>query len=337
MAHSVSVVVVTFRSAQLTIDCLRSVEAERSSSDLGIRAIVIDNASGDFPILAEAVEKKGWSSWVTLLLAPRNGGFAYGNNLGIRLALDRDSPDYVLFLNPDTQVRPGAIATLARFLEAHPEVGIAGSGFENLDGSDWPIAFRFPTLISECSSALSIGLVTRAFGRWRVAREMPPVAQPADWICGASMMIRPEVFRAIGGMDENYFLYFEETDFCLRAKRAGFPTWYVPESRVMHIGGQSTRVTERNVRPKRLPAYWFESRRRYFTMAFGAGHAMVIDLLVLLSYPFGWLKRLALRQHHASIPYFWRDFARGSLLRPRNRHFASIRGLREPARHSRST
>jgi len=326
MAPKVTVVIVTFRSAQLAVDCLRSVEPEQSTSGADIRAIVVDNASGDLSILAQAVEDNRWTSWVTLLAAPRNGGFAYGNNLGIRVALDRDAADYVLLLNPDTQVRPRAVATLVRFFGAHPEVGIAGSSFENLDGSEWPIAFRFPTLISEFCSALGFGLVTRAFGRWRVAREMLPVAQPVDWICGASMMISSKVFRAIGGLDENYFLYFEETDFCLRARRAGFPTWYVPASRVMHIGGQSTRVTERNVQPKRLPAYWFESRRRYFATAFGVGQAMMIDLLVLLAYPVGWLKRLALGQTRSSIPHFWRDFVRGSVLRGRNRRFAAIRG-----------
>ena len=85
------------------------------------------------------------------------------------------------------------------------------------------------------------------------------------------MMIRPSVLACIGGMDENYFLYFEETDFCYRAKQAGFPTWYVPESRVMHIMGQTTTVTDISAGPRRLPGYWFESRRRYFAVTYGIG------------------------------------------------------------------
>lgn len=316
---SVSIVIVTFRSARLAIDCLRAIEKERSRSGVCIRAVVIDNASGDFPLVAQAVDANGWSSWVTIRLAARNGGFAYGNNLGMRLALETHGSDYFLLLNPDTLVRPGAIETLVRFLELHPEVGIAGSSFENPDGSDWPIAFRFPTMVSEFCSALDIGAVTRYFGRWVVARQMPPVAQAVDWICGAAMMIRAEVFRAVGGMDENYFLYFEETDFCLRAQRSGFATWYVPASRVMHIGGQSTGVDEWNSQPKRRPDYWFESRRRYFGLAFGVDRAILIDLLVLLAYPIGWLKRFALRRSRRSVPHFWRDFLRYSMLWPRNR------------------
>lgn len=321
---SVSVVIVSFRSAQNTIDCLRSIEAERAAPDVGIRAIVIDNASGDFAAVSQGVKDNDWQPWVTVVLAPRNGGFAYGNNLGIRLALERNDSDYILLLNPDTQVRPGAIAALARHLDSNPEVGVVGSSFENLDGSEWPIAFRFPTLISEFCAALDIGLVTRIFGRWQVARHMAPKPQPVDWICGASMMIRPQVLHVIRGFDENYFLYFEETDFCLRAQRAGFPTWYVPTSRVMHIRGQSTGVTEQVTRPKRLPTYWFESRRRYFVITFGIKRAVAIDLLVLSAYPIGWLKRLALRRSRTSVPHFWRDLLRGSVLWPWNRRFAPV-------------
>ena len=316
---SVAVIIVSYRSAGLAIESLRSVQSERSTRRLGIRAVVVDNASGDFPQISRAVEENGWSSWVTVLLAPRNGGFAYGNNLGIRHALEGGPVDYVYLLNPDTQVRPGAIGTLVGFLEDHPGVGIAGSSFENQDGSEWPIAFRFPSLVSEFSDALGLGPVMRLLDRWMVARTMTQTAQPVDWICGASMMIRSAVLEAIGGLDEGYFLYFEETDFCLRARRAGFATWYVPQSRVMHVGGQSTGVTERNAGPRRLPAYWFESRRRYFAKAFGTAHAMAIDLVVLAAYPLGCLKRLALRQRHKSTPHYYRDFLRTSVLRARNR------------------
>ncbi|MGH7104918.1 MAG: glycosyltransferase family 2 protein [Acetobacteraceae bacterium] len=312
--------IVTYRSAGLAIESLRSVAAERHAAGLAIRTVVVDNASGDFPQIARAVEESGWGSWVTTVLAPRNGGFANGNNVAIRHAVKCEPVDYVYLLNPDTQIRPGAIGALVRFLESRPHIGIAGSSFENADGSEWPIAFRFPSLISELSQALGLGPVMRLLDRWSVARQMSQgEPQQVDWICGASMMIRSSVFDAIGGLDEAYFLYFEETDFCLRARRAGFATWYVPESRVMHVGGQSTGVTERNTAPKRLPAYWFESRRRYFTKAFGMRRAMAIDLIVLAAYPLGWLKRLALRQRSRSVPRYYRDLVHNSVLRARNR------------------
>lgn len=313
----------TYRSAQLTIESLHSIHAERSTVGLHIRVIVVDNSLEDLGAIAQAVELNDWSSWITLVQAPFNGGFAYGNNLGVERAYAEGIPDYLYLLNPDTQVRAGAIGSLARFLESRPEVAIAGSSFENRDGSDWPIAFRFPTLESELIQGLEFGLVTRLLQRWVVTRRMTRTAQPVDWVSGASMMIRSEVFAALGGFDENYFLYFEETDFCRRARQAGFFTWYVPESRVMHVGAQSTHVTHQESVPKRLPAYWFESRRRYFALSFGVGHAMVIDVIALVAHSLGWLKRIVLRRR--AVPYFVRDLARHSILRARNRTVPAIR------------
>jgi GT2 family glycosyltransferase len=210
-------------------------------------------------------------------------------------------------------------------MEAHPEVGIAGGSFENLDGSDWPFAFRFPSMLSELDSRLEVYLVTRLLRPWIVPRVMTKTPQPVDWVCGASMMIRASVFAAIGGLDENYFLYFEETDFCYRAKQAGYSTWYIPESRVMHIGGQSTRVTERNAAPKRIPHYWFESRRRYFAVTHGVQCAMIIDIVALFAHSLGWLKRILLFRTRTAIPHFLRDLARHSVLWPRNRNFPLVR------------
>src|SRR5450631_66828 len=321
----VAVVIVTYKSAQLTIDALRSVAAERSTAGLKIRAVVVDNASGDLPVIADAVAANGLLAWVTCVLAPMNGGFAFGNNLGIQQAYADGAPDYVHLLNPDAQVRQGAIGSLVQFMEAHADVGIAGGSFENLDRSDWPFAFRFPSMLSELDARVEFGLVTRLLRPWVVPRVMAKTPQPVDWVSGASMMIRPSVFAAIGGLDENYFLYFEEPDFSYRAKQAGFSTWYVPESRVMHISGQSTKVDERNAVPKRMPDYWFESRRRYFAVTYGVRRAMMIDVVALSAHSLGWLKRILLLRTRTAIPHFFRDLARHSVLWPRNRRFPTAR------------
>ena len=205
----VAVLIVTYRSAQLTIAAIRSLAGERTAPGYRIRAVVVDNASGDFGAIVAAVRSNEWSSWVSVILAPRNGGFAYGNNLAIREALRAGRPDYLYLLNPDAQVRPGAIAGLVAFLEAHPGVGIVGSGIENDDGTDWPIAFRFPSLLSEINDGLAFGIISRLLRPWTVARQMSGTPAPVDWVSGASMMVRTSVLDAIGGMDENYFLYFE--------------------------------------------------------------------------------------------------------------------------------
>jgi N-acetylglucosaminyl-diphospho-decaprenol L-rhamnosyltransferase len=255
---TVAVVIVSYRSAELTVRCLESLVAERESSKCDIHVFVVDNASGDYPLLEKEISDRSWHSWVSLILAPRNGGFGYGNNIAVAQAFAKRDPKYIYLLNPDTEARSGVIKTLASFLDEHTSVGIVGSGFENLDGTDWPIAFRFPSVTSEMCHCLDIGFVSRMFRDSLVPRIMTKVDQPTDWVSGASMMVRSDVFRKIGGFDENYFLYFEETDFSYRAKRQGYDTWYVPSGIVMHVSGYSTHVTSKDIGPRRLPAYWFE-------------------------------------------------------------------------------
>lgn len=315
----VAVVVVTYKSAQLTIDCLHSVERELATPGLRIRCIVVDNASGDSPAIAAAIERAGWSGWVKLITAERNGGFAYGNNIGIREAYVGGKPAYVHLLNPDTVLHPDAIGALVRFMEARPDVGIAGGIFENADASEWSIAFRFPSLTAEFVQGLDFSVVSRLFERALVPVEMGHEPQPVDWVSGASMMVRAQVLDAIGGLDEGFFLYFEETEFCFRAKAAGFSVWYAPESRVTHIAGQSTKVTERNVAARRLPAYWFASRRRYFAATRGLSYALFVDLSALVGNALGMIKRRLQGRSRDAVPHFLSDMVVQSLIWPRNR------------------
>lgn len=315
----VAIIIVTYKSAQLAIDCLHSVRSQLDTPGLHIRCVVVDNASGDAPAIARAIEAEGWSAWVRLITADRNGGFAYGNNVGMRAAYEQGRPDYIHLLNPDTVLRPGAVQALVGFLEANPKAGVAGGIFENSDASEWAIAFRFPSLLGEVAQSFQWGVVTRLLDRWNVPMQMGSVAQPVDWVSGASMMVRREVVDSIGGLDEGFFLYFEETEFCFRAKGAGYSVWYVPQSRVMHIAGQSTKVTERDAGPRRLPPYWFESRRRYFALTRNPGYAVLVDVATVLAAWAGSVKRIALLRPSTNAPYFLRDLASHSLIWPRNR------------------
>jgi GT2 family glycosyltransferase len=324
----IAIVIVTYKSADLAIECLASLHSERETQTLKMRVVLVDNASGDLPQIRQAVDRSGWSSWVTLVLAPMNGGFAYGNNLGIRTAYETSRPNYIYLLNPDTQVRRGAIAALVEFLEGHPQAGIAGSSFETEDGKDWPFAFRFPTLLSEIEHGVKLGLVTRCLSRWTVARPMDPIAQPTDWICGASMMIRPDVLTAVGCLDENFFLYFEETEFCYRARRAGFLTWYIPQSRVMHMIGGSTNVDEKTRFRKRLPGFWFDSRTRYYATTHGMGTAALIDVAAIIFSLLGLLRDKLLGR--PSTPHYIRDLLAHSVLFRKNRSFAPLKSYFPP-------
>jgi GT2 family glycosyltransferase len=315
----VAVVVVSYKSAGLAIDCLRSIERERSDRHLSLGCVVVDNASGDAAAIAAEVEAQGWGGWAEVLVAERNGGFAYGNNLGIGAALRRWNARYLHLLNPDTVLRPGAIDALTGFLDAHPQVGVAGGIFENADESIWSVAFQFPCALGEFAQGLEVRWFERLFRRSEVVLHLGFEAVPVDWVSGASMMVRRSVIDEIGGLDEGFFLYFEETEFCYRVKLAGHQVWYVPQSRVMHIAGQSTKVNERSTAPKRLPAYWFDSRRRYFVLTHGTAYASLADLLAAVGCVLGSLKRRLQGRPSTRAPGYVRDLLGKSIVWPSNR------------------
>jgi len=309
------VVIVNYRTSSLTIDCLRSLVDEVKSLP-GTRVVVVDNASGDDSVekIGFAIDTEGWRDWALLLPSDHNGGYAFGNNFAIRPVLQSPNPPpYFLLLNPDTLVRPGALKALIDFMDRHPDVGIAGSSFEEADGKPWPIAFRFPTVLSELNDGLRLGVVSKLLSKWVVVRQMTDEQCQVDWLPGASMMIRRQVFESVGLMDEEYFLYYEETDFCLQAKRAGWSCWYVPQSRVMHIAGQSTGVTERTGPPKRLPKYWFDSRRRFFVKNHGLLYAALADATWLFSFILWRWRRVIQRKLDPDPPALLWDFFRNSV------------------------
>jgi N-acetylglucosaminyl-diphospho-decaprenol L-rhamnosyltransferase len=280
---TVLVVIVNYRTARLTTECLGSLAVE-AAGDPSMRVVVVENDSqdGSAEVIQDAIAERKYSAWASMIRAPRNGGYAYGNNLALRAALAGanvgEPPRHFLLLNPDSQVRRGAVRELVDFLDHHPSVGLAGSCLENPDGTLWSTAFRFPSILSELEGGARLGLLSRLLSRWAVPVAMGgEQAERVDWLPGASMMVRREVFETIGLLDEQFFLYYEETDFCLRAQRAGWPCWYVPQSRVMHIAGQSTGVTDRTAKPKRRPQYVFDSRHRYFHKNHGALYAVLAD------------------------------------------------------------
>jgi hypothetical protein len=319
--RDVLVVVLNYRVADLAIDCVRRLSGEIPGQP-GCRVVMVDNDSrdGSADRIAEAIAREGWSSWVSLIRSPHNGGFAAGNNLAIRPALASAAPPrYVQILNPDTLPRPGAVHALHDFLETHPDVGIVGSRLEEPDGTQHDSRYQFPTVWSELDSCLGFGPVSRLLRRWHIAPPLVNRSHPIDWVAGASMMVRREVFEQVGLLDEGFFMYFEEVDFCRRARRAGWRCWYVVESRVAHLTGQSSGIDVRHHRRPRLPAWWFESRRRYWIKNHGPLYAAAVDLAALVGVA---LARLRTRLGGRPDPHperFWRDllahsvFARGGL------------------------
>ena len=256
------VIIANYKVAHLTIDCLRSL-AEELGNVPDTRVAVCENGTGDDSAqrIQRAIDDNGWNAWCTLTAVNPNLGFTGGNNVVLRPALQLpDKPQYVLLLNADTIVHQNALRRLLEFMDEHPRVGVAGSGLEFPDGAPQCSAFRFPSAWSEFESSINLGLVSRALRRWVVALPMPNHACEVDWVGGASMIIRREVFEDIGVLDQGYYTHYEDVDFCFNAHKAGWAVWYVPDSRVTHLVGQSTGLTITNPK-RRFPPYFFGARR----------------------------------------------------------------------------
>ena len=292
------VVIVNYRSADLTVDCLASLEGEVLRHP-GAMVAVVENDSGPDQLdrIRAAVDLRGWGDWVRLVAAGRNGGFAAGNNVAIRPSLGWSRPPALFWLlNPDTVVYPGALAALTGFLDDHPEVGLAGSRLEFPDGGPQPSAFPFPSVLGEFEGGMRFGPVSRWLADRAVFQPIPVEPRPVDWVAGASLMVRREVFDAVGLLDERYFMYYEEVDFCRRAATAGWPCWYVPASRVLHLVGQSSDVTSAAAPTRRRPRYWFEARRLYFLTHHGRLRTVVANVLHVAAFACYRLRRLVQRK-----------------------------------------
>ena len=272
---SVLTVILNWRTAEMT---LRALDAALVAMQGIVGAVtIVDNDSGDgsFERLSAEVAARGWDRGphrVQVLQSGRNGGFGAGNNFGIRAGLPGGArPDYVYLLNSDAFPAPDAIGALLAHLESHPETGFAGSHIHGTDGAPHHTAFRFPSIAGEFEQAARFGPISRLLRRAVVAPALPVVTGRVDWLAGASLMMRQAVLDRIGLFDEAFFLYFEETDLCLRAARAGFPTDYVVESRVAHIGSVSTGMKAW----QRVPRFWLDSRMHYYTKSHGRLYALL--------------------------------------------------------------
>ncbi len=269
------IIIVNYCAADLVCECLQSLENEIEGKLE--RVIVVDNNSSDDSLsrLLQKIDDQSWS-WVSVLKLDRNGGFAVGNNAGFQKVLgDGSTPEYFMLLNPDTIVQKGAIGQLLSFLDNHPSVGVVGAqvinGKRELDSS----ARRFPSFLSELESGARLGVLSKMLKKKCVAMPISRHAHQCEWVSGAAMMIRRQVVEQIGMLDEQYFLYFEELDYCKMVNDAGWETWFEPHSRVIHFEGSVTEVN--NVR-KRRKKYWYDSRRRYFIKHHGVFGWVVIDL-----------------------------------------------------------
>lgn len=236
-----SIIVVSYNTESILKKALTKVFNQKEYGDFEV--IVVDNASSDDS--CQMVTRD--FPQVKLIQSPVNGGFAAGNNLGIRQA----KGEYILLLNSDAYIFNDSLIESVAYMEDNPAVGIMGPQLVCEDGSPQPSAHKFPSLYLKFR-VLS-GIESRRpsyisyFDYFKAPDSVKPSPRKVDWVPGAYFMIRRELINQIGLLDDRFFMYYEEVDFCLRAKKAGWDVVFNPLISIIHLGGQSSYATGKKV------------------------------------------------------------------------------------------
>ena len=229
----ISVAIVSYNTRDLLRDCLLSLESRRDEAELEI--IVVDNGSRDGSV---AMTRQEFPQ-VLVIEAGENLGFGAANNR----ALEAAHGEFFWILNSDTTVDTGTISVMLHWMKAHSECGAIGSRLILRDGTTQPSCALDPSLWAVfCEQTFLYKLLPggRYTGSYAMTNWDYNEVRDVPQVCGASLLVRREAWLQIGGFDESYFMYFEDTDLCVRLREAGWQIWYLPEARVNHFLGASS-------------------------------------------------------------------------------------------------
>ncbi len=250
MAPRVSIIILNYNGLKDTIECLNSL---KKITYQNYEVIVVDNASKGND--ADILEEK-YKDYIILIRNKENLGFTGGNNVGIRKVLEEDKSDYILLLNNDTVVEPNFLDELVKVCQSNSKVGILGPKiyFYDFEGRK--------DVIQSAGARINLWLGKfEGKGGGEIDKGQFDKISEVDYVGGSCLLIKTEVIKKIGLFDEKYFLYFDETDLCIKAKKAGYLILFVPSSKIWHKQGASTKKengTEIYYMTRNL--FWFERK-----------------------------------------------------------------------------
>lgn len=282
-SKKLSVIIVNWNTKELLKNCLSSFIHNQYPFQL--ETIVVDNASTDGS--AGMVQQQ--FPTVKLIQNTRNLGFAKANNI----ALQSTTADYFILLNSDTIAKNNAFTELFRFMEKHPEAGVVGPKLLNSDGTLQYSCTTFPDLwaIFFRESGLSGRFPKhRWFGKWFLTWWDHQSTREVDTVSGACFLLRKQVYDVVGGLDERFFMYTEEVDWCYRIKKTGWKIYYSPGVEVMHLAGGSDHTGTATFE---MYKSWYKYRMKHFGKAYTFAFIIVVSALMSLRIGLNWVRKIA--------------------------------------------
>lgn len=295
--------IINYQTAELTIDAAESALA--ALEKLTGEVVIVDNASTDDSAdrIAAWINARG-SQRIHLVRASSNSGFSGGHNIG--MSFDRTA-DFFLILNSDALLRTDFFEPLLKEADRFPRAGLLAPQLEDPDGTPQTSCFRFASPVSELIRGAGTGPVTRIFGRKAVPLPLPPEQAAIEWMSFACILLRREMVNEIGLMDEDYFLYFEDAEYGLRARRAQWGARYVRQARAVHFRGGSGPVKALEAAKKRLPRYYWQSRSRFFRQAHGPLGPLAANMCWIIGRVIAWLRVFVGKPVPKAHDREWRD------------------------------
>ncbi|HSI33544.1 MAG: glycosyltransferase family 2 protein [Phycisphaerae bacterium] len=285
------IVILNYRTPRLTVDCLRSLQ-DKLDEVPGTKAIVVENGSADgsADTIARAIADNNWSDWAELLALADNRGFAGGNNAALDL-LNTDprfkETPWVLLLNSDTLIHPGALRYCHEMMQAEPTVGVMSCQLLNADGSLQNVTRDFPTPVKQAVCSFGLPWTWPRRFKWAdiydISDDLLKQKRDVDWLGGAFMFMRRTALDQIGGgLDHSFFFYGEDIEFCHRFHKHGWRVHYDPTVAITHIGGSSSDPTRVSGKLKNI--YMWQARYQVQKKCYGHAAAWLIrgcDVLAL--------------------------------------------------------
>jgi len=300
MNYQLAIVIINYKTPQMLIDCLKSLLPELDK--LNAKVVVVDNLSLDnsLQLIQQWIDENAVGGLVELHASSVNSGFSGGNNMVIS-ALEAK---YYLLLNSDTLVRKGAISTLLNAAINNKEAGLISPRLEWPDAIPQESCFRFHTPISQLIGSANTGFITKILQKYSVPFAISEQPAYYDWTSFACVLIRAEVFKQIGLMDDGYFMYFEDVAFAYHAQQAGWKVLNIPDAHVVHLRGGSSPLKAQVKLGKRLPRYFYESRTRFFYQVYGRFGLLMANLFWTLGYGVSLLRALFSSSYQSNIPAY---------------------------------